>query len=132
MSGRDPNMGARRCGKCGQSMRCDAVRDHYRGIAHTGTTYHHTCAGCGLRVRTVSIWKAVIDLGAIGLMIAICLGLGGMMLVQAVSMTMSGGRMLGLQWGLAAGTLALGLLFVGVAVYSGSAVLNRRRHPLIT
>lgn len=130
-SNRDPMMGVRRCGRCGQSMRCDAVRDHYRGWLHTGTTYHHTCSGCGLRVRTISTWKALVDLGSMSVIVVMCLGLGGMILSDAASRALAGAPVPGMSWGLGAASVALGLLFCAVGAHFAMGVVHRRRHPLI-
>lgn len=128
---RDANEGARRCGQCGQTMRCDAVRDHYRGILHAGTTYHHTCGSCGLRVRTISTWKAILDLGGTTAMVLVCLGGAGALVVQGVSRLLDGAAVPGMWWGLSAAMLAIGLGFVAVAAHCGLGVVNRRRHPLL-
>jgi hypothetical protein len=127
----DENEGARRCGRCGQWMRCELVRSHYRGWLYTGTTYHHACTGCGLRIRTVSTWKATIDLGAASLMSVICLGLGASSLVQTISRALAGVPMRALPWALPAGAFVMGAIFVGFGAWASLGVVNRRRHPLV-
>jgi hypothetical protein len=127
----DTNEGARRCGKCGQVMGCEIVRGHYRGFLYAGTTYHHACTGCGLRIRTVSPWKAILDLGAAATMSVICLGLGAMSLFQTLSRAMAGVPMRALPWGLPIGAFVMGAIFVGFGAWSFIGVANRRRHPLL-
>lgn len=128
---RDANEGARRCGRCGQAMRCDTVRDHYQGFVHAGTTYHHTCTACGLRVRTISTWKAILDLGATTTMLLLCVGGASAIAVRGVSRLLDGAAVPGMWWGLCAGMFAISLLFAAATAFSGLGVVNRRRHPLL-
>lgn len=127
----DSNEGVRRCAKCGQGMRCELVREHYRGWAYLGTTYHHACSGCGLRIRTISNWKAILDLGIAATMSVIGLGLGVMTLYQTVSRALAGVPLAGLSFGMSGIAFVMGAIFVGFGAWSYVGVANRRRHPLL-
>ncbi len=127
----DSNEGARSCAKCGQVMGCELVRAHYRGWMYVGSTYSHVCTGCGTRIRTISNWKAMIDLGAASLMAVMCLGLAAMMAFDAISRALAGVPMQAVPWGTAIGPAVLGAIFVGFGAWSFVGVANRRRHPLL-
>lgn len=131
MANGDRYEGGRRCGTCGQTMRCTRVLDHYRGWMSLGTSYWHACRGCGLEIRTSSNWKAIVDLGSSISMAVVCLGMAVATLVTVVQSMMEGRPVPGMLWAMPLLAAAIGLVFTGLAVWSGRTVVNRFRHPLV-
>ncbi len=116
----------RRCGKCTQPrVGVVHVTQHYSRGLPSGRTYLHRCAGCNVSFRSISAWRAVVQLFGATILVSIGFSIVALFLTALFQMgtgifTQADGRM----WG----TWAIGALvfFGGLAWASWTTWLVAR------